>query len=296
MAKSFTKSFVIREADCDPYGHLATASYLRLLYEADREWNISLPGKELDRQLYTQQWRPGTAYIEFLLPLQSSDQLELSLFPGIQEGNRSQRAYTFRIFGENHTAARALITWRRNEQQLENPLQDQNTAMGFEPSAYSEVLQNFHPEHPPPMTVQPAGTFEIQRQVEWSDVDRDYKLHFSAFIKYIIDCSIRVGEAFGWSIQTAQEDGTGYVARKLWINHHQYPTLGSEVNIATWVSLVKRSTIIRHYVLGYLASHQPIATAHILWVSVDIDTGRPTRHPQRWMDGFERQISNEIAI
>jgi acyl-CoA thioester hydrolase len=130
----------------------------------------------------------------------------------------------------------------------------------------------------------------MERRVLWHDIDAQYRMSLSAYGRFVVDCSIEVGAHFGWSVQRSQEQGLVYVARRFWIEIDQLVTLGEDLRISTYVSQLKRSTLVRHYVFHRLPEVEPVAVAHILWVSVDANSGRPIRQPREWLADFESNI------
>ncbi|MEA3439294.1 MAG: thioesterase [Chloroflexota bacterium] len=288
MNKSHRIPFKIRNADCDPYGHLATAQYLQFVHEAEKAV-LSLEDLEEPNQLQNS-WQPGNTYIQFLLPLVAGNAGALSVQSVSHEDDSRVRAYRFMKDGDNNPSAECYTTWHSVPEETVNIDQLPDYPPITSPEDVQSV-ENAYAFQQPRLTPKPTGVFSTRRRVQWSDVDEGYQLQYAAYVKYIIDCSILVGDAFGWSVQGSQQEGAGYVARKLWIEYHHPPTLGDELLLSTWVSQLKRSTIIRHYLIEGMDNGKPTATAHILWVSVDMRTGRPMRHPQKFMRGFEGQIS-----
>jgi acyl-CoA thioesterase FadM len=54
---------------------------------------------------------------------------------------------------------------------------------------------------------------------------------------------------------------------------------------------IECSTLVRHYLIERPPTAERIATAHILWVSVDAANGRPIRQPMDWLDDFRSNIA-----
>jgi YbgC/YbaW family acyl-CoA thioester hydrolase len=84
--------------------------------------------------------------------------------------------------------------------------------------------------------------------------------------------------------------GFGILARRFRIEYRQAALLGDDLEIATWISEVKRASVVRHYTIRRIADGELIARAHLLSVWVDLDSGRPIRIP----DGFLNDFSSNI--
>jgi acyl-CoA thioester hydrolase len=62
------------------------------------------------------------------------------------------------------------------------------------------------------------------------------------------------------------------------------------LELATWVSDIGRTSAVRHYTITRVADSATIARAHVLWVWVDLATGRPTRIPPDFAADFAPNI------
>jgi acyl-CoA thioester hydrolase len=127
--------------------------------------------------------------------------------------------------------------------------------------------------------------------VAWCELGLDYKLTPTACLEYLIECAIQAGYAHGWSFEVSQEHGLAFVARRQWLETFELPGLGVQVRIDTWLSGLKRSTTIRHYVVSRASDDTPVARGHTLWVCLDLKTGAPTRVPAKFIEDFRPHIA-----
>jgi acyl-CoA thioester hydrolase len=97
----------------------------------------------------------------------------------------------------------------------------------------------------------------------------------------------------GWPAARMHTDGFGIVAREFRIKYLAPALLDDELEVATWVSKVKRATVLRDYVIQRVSDGEPIVRAQALWVWVDLATGRPMRIPAHYLDAFSGNIFND---
>jgi acyl-CoA thioesterase FadM len=67
--------------------------------------------------------------------------------------------------------------------------------------------------------------------------------------------------------------------------------MDDELQIATWVSGIKRATAERHYTVCRLSDGQLLTRANAHWVWVNLETGRPIPIPP----DFKADISDNIV-
>lgn len=292
MPAAHTIQFPIHEYDCDPYAHLATANYLRFLHEADSAAMTALgAGRELLSGLGLV-WMPRSTYIEFLGPLTPGDQLEITTRPLGLHRTRSWRGYEFRALSSDSPAANARVEWFLADSTTGGATLGPTEGLDLSPLGKGPPGDEMAAPQAPVLPPRPTGAFSRARAVQWSEVDPSFQLALEACARYLIDCSVQVGDSFGWSIRQAQTEGIAYLARKLWIDHRTPAFLGDELQLSTWISKPRRVTITRHYLLERVADHASVAQAHVLWMCVDIRNGKLVQHPQGWQDALRSQISD----
>ena len=84
--------------------------------------------------------------------------------------------------------------------------------------------------------------------------------------------------------------GFGIIARSFRIEYKQPALIDDELEIATWVSDVKRVTAVRHYTIRRAADEKLLVRARALWVWVDLATGRPIRIPVDFLADLSANI------
>ena len=85
--------------------------------------------------------------------------------------------------------------------------------------------------------------------------------------------------------------GFAFYVRRQWLNILEPITLGDELELTTWLSSIKRATLVRHFTIQRLSDGVEIGQSHTLWACVDPSTGRPVRISEVWARDFAAQIS-----
>jgi acyl-CoA thioester hydrolase len=138
------------------------------------------------------------------------------------------------------------------------------------------------PKAPPP----PPDLFKMRLHVEWRDIDGAQHANNATYITYLENCSVQVATAFGWPMSRMRAAGFGIIARRYRIEYLLPALQDEELELATWVSNVRRATAVRNYTIHRVADGALLARAYGLWVWVDLDSGRPMRVPADFMADF----------
>jgi acyl-CoA thioester hydrolase len=89
--------------------------------------------------------------------------------------------------------------------------------------------------------------------------------------------------------------GFGIVARNFQILYERPAVMDDELEVATWVSDVKRVSAVRHYTIHRVADGQLMLRARALWVWVNLTRGRPMRIPDDFLDDLSANIVGDMA-
>jgi acyl-CoA thioester hydrolase len=80
------------------------------------------------------------------------------------------------------------------------------------------------------------------------------------------------------------------IVRRHQIEYLRPAVYGDDLAVTTWVSLIKRTTAVRHFVISRPADGAVLVRVHTLWVWVDLKTGRPIRIPDQFLIDFAPNI------
>ena len=228
--------------------------------------------------------------VTYLAPLRYGDTVEIATWVVDFRRVRSRRAYELRRAGDAETVARAATDWVYLERETLRPVSvPPEMIVAFLPAgpAPDAPPREPFPAVPPP----PPGVFKRRRRVAWVDVGPTGHVNNAVYLSYFEDVAIQDAVYRGWPVERMLKEGKfAIVARRYRIQYRQPAFLGEELEVATWVSDVKRATAVRHYTLTRVDDGALLARAWALWVWVDPEAGRPRRIPPQFVADFARNI------
>jgi acyl-CoA thioester hydrolase len=240
-------------------------------------------------------WLVRDTDITYLRPLTYGDTVVVKTWVTDFWRFRLRRVYEMYLASTNEVVAQAHTDWVYLDRQSWRPLSipDEIAAAYLPDSTKSNASKR---ERFPRAAPQPAGVFKMKRQVQWQDIDQVQHVNNSTYMAYLEDCGVQVAETFGWSMTRIMETGFGIVARRYRIEYKESALPNETLELATWVSDVKRATAVRHYTIRRDSDSRDtdstlLARAHVLWVWVDLATGRPIRIPENFLADFGPNIS-----
>ena len=127
-------------------------------------------------------------------------------------------------------------------------------------------------------------------KVAWNDLDSVQHVNNANYLKYTEECGMQIIAAHGWPITRMFEENIAVFIRRIQIQYLQPAFLGDDLLVSTWVSNVKRSNAVRHFLIERQSDHEEIAVVHTKIVWVDLNTGRPIRIPQKMLSDFANNI------
>jgi acyl-CoA thioester hydrolase len=291
MPRSFTRRFRIRHYECDANGHLNNASYLRFMQEAATDASADA-GYDEDR--YRQMDRTWLAYateIEYFQPCGYNDTLEVKTWVMDFRRASSRRVYEFRLADSGELIARAHTDWIYL-----------NTQTGKTISIPPEMAESFYPEGPPESfparppypaaPPPPQGAFRWRRQVEWKDIDQLQHVNNAIYLEYAGECGAQHVAALGWPWERMKQAGFAIFLRRNHIQYKQPALLRDELEIATWLYQVRRSTAMRIYTIRRAEDGALLSEIHAMGVCVNLASGQPVRWPEQLMVDLAPSISS----
>jgi acyl-CoA thioester hydrolase len=290
MPLTHVRTFRVRHYECDAFGHVNNANYLRFMQESAIDASAAAG---YDRARYAEMdrlWLVRETDIKYLRPLRYGDSVQIKTWVADFRRVRSRRAYEFRHTGSGDLVARALTDWIFLDSTTGRP-----TAMP------PEMMHAFFPEGPPqsapPRTrfpsppPPPPGVYRMRRRVEWRDLDDTQHVNNAAYLAYFEDCGLQVCAAHGWPLARMQEAGFAIVARRQRIEYRQPALFDDELELTTWASDMKHTSALRHFAIARVGDGAPVAQARTRWVWVNLETGRPIRIPEPFLADFAPNIA-----
>lgn len=274
-----SSEFRIRFYECDAYGHLNNSNYVRYMQEAAFAASAAAGYPDEEYQRLGVIWLIRDTEIEYLRPLHYGDTAVVTTWVDDFRRVRSRRMYEIRRKGKEELLARGSTDWVLLERESHRPI-----------SIPDEMKQAFFPEgvptqqgqrnaFPAPPTA-PSGAVTILREVAWEDVDPAQHVNNAKYFTYLEESGIQAVAQFGVSMHAFLQQGYGSVARKTRIEYKQPARLGDKLDITTYLSDARSVRATRHFILRRQADQQLIAQAFVLWVFIDLKTGRPVRMPE----------------
>lgn len=283
MPAIHTASFRVRHYECDAYGHLNNANYIRYMEEEAFEASASVEYPKARYEELGHLWLARETRITYLQPVKYGDTVEVKTWVGDFRRVHSQRQYEFRK--ADQLVATASTDWvYLDVKTLKPSVISSDMIQAFMPEGLTETApprQRF-PDLPPP----PAGIFKLRRRVEWRDIDTARHVNNAVYFNYIEDCGMQVAVARGWPLTRAESEGFGVIAREHHIEYRNQALLDDELEIATWATPRSRATAARFYAITRPRDNLLMTQAVTLWVWVDLQTGRPIRIPAQYLADF----------
>lgn len=286
---SFERRFRVRNYECDAYGHVNHANYLRFMQEAAFDASSSA-GYPLDQyEAMNRLWLIRETDITYKRPLGYNDEFIIRTWVESFRRVRSTRRYDFYMAASGEPVAEARTDWVFLNRETQRP-----TAIPTEMvSAFSDGMApaRAKPEPFPTAPPLPDGTFRLRSRVEWRDIDGLHHVNNASYLSYVEECNIQAAAAHGWPASRILEEGIGIVARRYRIEYLLPAVMGDEIEVTTFVSDVRRSTAVRHNTISRVSDGALLARVYTLWVWVDLATGRPMRIPAHFLADFRPNIA-----
>lgn len=290
MPLTHERTFRVRHYECDAYGHVNHANYLRYMQETAFDASAAAGYDTARYEAMGRIWLIRETDITYLQPLTIGDTAVVKTWVSDFRRVRSRRAYEMRREGTGDVVAQAHTDWVFLDSTSQRPVTvPEELRRAFFPEGMPDDAPRREPfpVAPPP----PPGIFTMRRQVEWRHIDPAKHVNNAMYLAYIEDCGVQVAAAYEWPMSRMMEAGFGIVARRYRIEYRQPAVMDDELEVSTWVSEVKRATAVRHYTIVRAADRALLARAHVLWVWVNLASGRPMRIPADFIDAFSANIA-----
>jgi YbgC/YbaW family acyl-CoA thioester hydrolase len=290
MINTYNESFRIRSYECDIYGHVNNAVYLRYLQEANLAYSNAAgwPLERYDSSGFN--WWPAGIDFEYLIPLRYGDTVTVTVRSVGIEAAAYHQSFEFHnpATGELVAKAKMLSTLRDSTGNSLAHYPEQIQAAFF-PSVQAPTQPSFPPSvnAPPP----PPGTFRMRKRVDLHEVNFKRELDPSTLLVYTGECGRQVISAHGWPMERMSKEGFAILLKSNKIDYFQPACLDDELEVATWISRVRRVSALRHYTIQRVKDGFHLASIHALGVWVNLSSGVPQRAPEGFLSDFAPNIS-----
>ena len=292
MPLTHTRTFRVRGYECDAYGHVNHANYMRWAQEAAFDASAAA-GYDVQRYLdLGTTWLIRETKIDYLRPVRYGDSVDVKTWVADFRRVRSRRAYEFRLTGAEPLVARASTDWVYLDRCTLRPVTiPQEMKFGFFPEGppqESPARQRF-PAPPAP----PPDVFIQRRRAEWRDLDEAGHVNNAVYLSYIEDCGQQMVAALGWPLDRMTAEGSAVVARQHRIEYKLPALLDDELELRTWLSDVQGSTATRHTTITRASDDTLLQRARTVHVWIDLASGRPADLPAAFLTALAPAITQD---
>lgn len=292
MPPTHHSTFPVRFYECDAYGHLNNAVYLRYMQETAFDASAALGYGAQEYARLGRAWLARLSEIQYLRPVRYGDTVVVSTWVRDFKRVRSLRAYEMCLQGSDELVAQGWTDWVFVDPSTNQPA-----------SIPVELTRTYLPEgnnpglsidrrFPAPPKPSPS-VFTLHRMVEWQDLDPAQHVNNAMYLSYLVEAAWRFGDIVQWTWERMSSSGIGVWARKHQIEYLVPAVYGDELEITTWLSGARRSTINRHYTIRRVGDGELLARAQSLYVCVDLASGSPQRIPADFLEDARAFISIE---
>jgi acyl-CoA thioester hydrolase len=280
MPLKHTRSFRVRFYECDAYGHVNNSNYARYMQETAFDASAAAGYSDERYQEMNLLWLIRDTKVEYLQPLRYGDTAEVSTWVDDFRRVRSRRMYEIRRQGEEQVMARGETDWVLLNRQTLRPVSvPEEMQRAFFPEGVPQQAGQRAPFPKPPEP--PSGAVTITREVAWEEVDPAQHVNNAKYFTYMEESGIQAAAQFGVSMQAHLENGFGSVARETRIEYKQPALMGDTLEITTYLSNLRSVRATRHFIIRRQSDQELLAQAYVIWVFINIHTGRPVRLPEQ---------------
>ena len=283
------RQFRIRNYECDSYGHLNNANYLRFMQETAFDASTAVGYDFKKYQELGHSWLIRSSEIEYISPVVYDDTLEIKTWVADLRRVSSRRVYEFYNKANQSLIARAHTDWVYIDMKTLQPtVIPDEMKLAFFPEGLPDTFPSRVPIQPAPPP--PPGAFKYTRRVEWQEIDGMQHVNNAEYLDYVSECAFHAIAASHWPWERMVKAGFGILLRRNQIQYLQPALLGDQLEITTWLSDARAVQALRHYRITRQAENgdEPttIAWVHALGVCVELATGRPMRWPKEMLADF----------
>lgn len=289
-----TRRFRVRQYECDPFGYLKKANFLRYMQESAFDASAAA-GYPMQKYAEMHRlWVIRTSEIEYLQPAKYDDCIEVKTWIADFRRATSRRMYEITRCDTAELLARGFSDWvyidPRDGTVCSVPREMQEAFFPEGVPTSFPSRQTF-PAAPPP----PEGVYKVRRPVEWHDLDLAGHVNNAMYLNYAADCAMQLARELGWPLQRMLETGAVNWVRRHQLQHLQSALLGDELEIATWLAHVENSQAVRYTTIRRVDDQgeagEVLARVHAHEQWMDVRTGQPRPAPEEVLADFSANIA-----
>lgn len=291
MSRVYEREFRIRAYECDAYGHVNHANYLRFMQEAAIEASADAGFDTAAYDALGQLWLIRETDIEYHAPLFFGDVLTVRTWVADIRRIRSRRMYHFLRPGDEAPVATAATDWVFLDRAGLRPIQvPEEIVRAFFPDGSVDAAPPRRP-FPEPLPPPAGGPHVHRRRVAWRDLDYLGHVNNAVYLSYNEDAGLDHARQSGYPLTQFFEEGWGIFTRRTQIEYRQPAHLDDVLDVETWLSPPRNSSITRYYQVRRAGDAELLSRSQSIWVTVDIQTGHPIPIPDSFLKAFKTSIS-----
>jgi acyl-CoA thioester hydrolase len=293
MPRAYTATFPIRFYECDPFDQLHAGNYLRLAAQAATEASAEA-GYDWERyQALGAAWVIRAVQVDFLRPARVGQNLKVKTWVEDYRRVRSRRRFEFARDSDPQPLAQGFAEWVYVELSTGQPTRFPAEMMrvffpeGLPPEAERRVRSTALPEAP-------RNAFTLRRRVAWHQLDGGGHLMNAWYLDWIGEATDNAHTYAGWPAERTDRLGFAFVMRQARLEFLAPAYLEDEVLITTYLAEPLESQVIRYYQFrrqNQRGSNEVMASARVVWESVDLETEQPRPLPDDWVADLSPQIT-----
>lgn len=274
------QQFRVRLYECDAYGHVNNAVYLRYMEEAALGASAAVGYPWTRYAEMERTWFTRDTTVSYYYPITFGDTIEVRTWLTDLRRVRSLRAYEMVLVDTGELVAKGTTDWTYIDTKTALPVR-----------VPDEVVRAYHPDDPPPKLdrqpfpqppVEPDGSaYTVKRRVEWRDLDSLRHVNNAIYLTYMEDAAMQAVAAHGWPVYRMRELDQGPVATETRIQYLGTADLDDDIAVTTYLYNVRKVSGVRYYTVTRQADGEMLAQAYTKWAWVDLQSGRPCPIPQQ---------------
>ena len=275
MSKIFTRTFRVRWGELDASGTVSPANYLRYLVETAWDWGTAIGWDANYSQNPDVFWVIRETEIRFLRPLRHNDVFDLTIWMVNWQRVRGTRCFEL-------TSKDSGVAIAQGTQQVVY----MDTKTGRPITLAEKEIERFRLEDPRvfsferfPKIVPAEASFNVQRQVQWMDLDVYEHVNNVIYVNYAEEAAAQDFASRGWSPAKLAGSNLTIATRRVHVQYLSIAAWGETLNISTHLLQVNNTGGSR-YVGMTRAEGSPVAECIIDWVLVDRKSGEATPLPE----------------
>lgn len=282
-----TCEFSVRHYECDMYGHVNHANYLRYMQESAFSASAAVGFSAQRYESLNLQWLAYETDIEYVSAARYGDVVTVKTWVADFRRVRSLRMYE--LYVGDKRIANGSTDWVLLDTKSMYPTSI--TPEIVEAYARGEIVTEAPRReslpNPPKM---PEGAFKIRRRVEWDDIDAAGHVNNAVYLNYISDCGMQSGRAVGWSMAQVHAMGYGQFARRHQIEYKAAAVMDDELEICMWMSDIRRASQMNYYTIRRISDNKLVANVRTLAVWIDLATQGVVSIPKAYLDAVAPMI------